>query len=58
MVINDKVLVMVSEERSMWSRKKKSRNEWTGHILRHGGSPGWPTEKKTTEEDRDYNIIL
>ncbi|XP_025417940.1 uncharacterized protein LOC112688792 [Sipha flava] len=40
MVSNEEVLERMSARRTLWSSIKKRRNEWIGHVLRHGGLLG------------------
>jgi len=40
MVSNEEVLKRMSVRRTLWSNIKKRRNEWIGHVLRHGGLLG------------------
>jgi len=37
MISNEEILERMSVRRTLWSSIKKRRNEWVGHVLRHGG---------------------
>jgi hypothetical protein len=37
MVTNEEVLERMAEKRTLWNVVKKRRNEWIGHVIRHGG---------------------
>lgn len=40
MVSNEEVLERMPVRRTLWSSIKRRRNEWIGHVLRHGGLLG------------------
>ena len=60
MVSNEEVLERMSVRRTLWSSIKKRRNEWIGHVLRHGGLLGLIiegcVEGKRLGEDHEWNI--
>jgi hypothetical protein len=61
MVSNEEVLERMSVRRTLWSSIKKRRNEWIGHVLRHGGLLGLIIEgcvegKNARGRPREWNI--